>query len=259
MGKRGWFRLVVLAIFLSAGLAAAQRPWFGYGCRSGTSECDRYRPRRAVCLRSLGRRFHHLRRWTFAGARRIFLRRAFPCRSRFSSIPAPAWTKRCRSRSRRPKTSSRSFARVMSRRSSASTAASSYCSRLQTIADSSCLRLIAFAPAAPRRSTTRSTSRCGSSDDRGRQDESDIRRQVIIVLSDGEDTSSLVTFENLLDSAKRYADCHLHGWAGSGGRAESDPFYRRIRPASAGGGNGRPVVPAETFSGFGGCLPANRE
>ena len=34
-------------------------------------------------------------------------------------------------------------------------------------------------------------------------DESDIRRQVIIVLSDGEDTSSLVTFENLLDSAKR--------------------------------------------------------
>ncbi len=35
------------------------------------------------------------------------------------------------------------------------------------------------------------------------QNDSDIRRQVIIVLSDGEDTSSLVTFEQLLDSAKR--------------------------------------------------------
>ena len=33
--------------------------------------------------------------------------------------------------------------------------------------------------------------------------DSDIRRQVIIVLSDGEDTSSLVTFDQLLDSAKR--------------------------------------------------------
>jgi len=31
----------------------------------------------------------------------------------------------------------------------------------------------------------------------------DIRRQVIVVLSDGEDTSSLVTFDHLLDSAKR--------------------------------------------------------
>lgn len=31
----------------------------------------------------------------------------------------------------------------------------------------------------------------------------DIRRQIIVVLSDGEDTSSLVTFEQLLDSAKR--------------------------------------------------------
>ena len=31
----------------------------------------------------------------------------------------------------------------------------------------------------------------------------DIRRQVIVVLSDGEDTSSLVTFEQLLDAAKR--------------------------------------------------------
>jgi Ca-activated chloride channel homolog len=31
----------------------------------------------------------------------------------------------------------------------------------------------------------------------------DVRRQVIVVLSDGEDTSSLVTFEQLLDSAKR--------------------------------------------------------
>jgi Ca-activated chloride channel family protein len=31
----------------------------------------------------------------------------------------------------------------------------------------------------------------------------DIRRQVIVVLSDGEDTSSLVTFDELLDSAKR--------------------------------------------------------
>lgn len=31
----------------------------------------------------------------------------------------------------------------------------------------------------------------------------DIRRQVIVVLSDGEDTSSLVTFEDLLDVAKR--------------------------------------------------------
>ncbi len=31
----------------------------------------------------------------------------------------------------------------------------------------------------------------------------DVRRQVIVVLSDGEDTSSLVTFDDLLDSAKR--------------------------------------------------------
>lgn len=31
----------------------------------------------------------------------------------------------------------------------------------------------------------------------------DVRRQVIVVLSDGEDTSSLVTFDHLLDSAKR--------------------------------------------------------
>jgi Ca-activated chloride channel family protein len=31
----------------------------------------------------------------------------------------------------------------------------------------------------------------------------DVRRQVIVVLSDGEDTSSLVTFEQLLDTAKR--------------------------------------------------------
>jgi Ca-activated chloride channel family protein len=31
----------------------------------------------------------------------------------------------------------------------------------------------------------------------------DIRRQVIVVLSDGDDTSSLVTFDQLLDSAKR--------------------------------------------------------
>jgi Ca-activated chloride channel homolog len=31
----------------------------------------------------------------------------------------------------------------------------------------------------------------------------DVRRKVIVVLSDGEDTSSLVTFEHLLDSAKR--------------------------------------------------------
>jgi Ca-activated chloride channel family protein len=31
----------------------------------------------------------------------------------------------------------------------------------------------------------------------------DVRRQVIVVLSDGEDTSSLVTFEHLMDSAKR--------------------------------------------------------
>ena len=31
----------------------------------------------------------------------------------------------------------------------------------------------------------------------------DVRRQVIVVLSDGEDTSSLVTFDQLLDTAKR--------------------------------------------------------
>ena len=31
----------------------------------------------------------------------------------------------------------------------------------------------------------------------------DVRRQVIVVLSDGEDTASLVTLEDLLDSMKR--------------------------------------------------------
>ena len=31
----------------------------------------------------------------------------------------------------------------------------------------------------------------------------DVRRQVIVVLSDGDDTASLVTFDQLLDSAKR--------------------------------------------------------
>lgn len=40
-------------------------------------------------------------------------------------------------------------------------------------------------------------------DKRQPQTNDDVRRRVIVVLSDGEDTSSLVTFDQLLDSAKR--------------------------------------------------------
>ena len=58
-------------------------------------------------------------------------------------------------------------------------------------------------PVVRRRCTTRSTSRSGSLAKVRAVVEEDVRRQALIVFSDGEDTSSLLSFDEVLDLAKR--------------------------------------------------------
>ena len=97
-------------------------------------------------------------------------------------------------------------------------------------------------PAARRRCTTRSTSRsrnCGRS---RAVDEEDVRRQALVVFSDGEDTSSLVSFDEVLDLAKR-SETAIYTIALRGVDTQTQGLPRsRVRHAPAGAGNRRPRV-----------------
>ncbi len=72
----------------------------------------------------------------------------------------------------------------------------------------------------------------------------EIRRRAIIVLSDGEDTSSLLPFEEVLDLAKRSETViYSIGLRSKEGSTESKGFKEAdIRPAAAVAGNGRTRV-----------------
>ena len=86
----------------------------------------------------------------------------------------------------------------------------------------------------------------------------DVRRQVIVVLSDGEDTSSLVTLDHLLDSAKRSQTVIYT--VGLGLEEPTKIAFRwRIQPSTTRPGNRRAPVPAETSHGSRRCLHADRE
>ena len=75
----------------------------------------------------------------------------------------------------------------------------------------------------------------------------DVRRQVIVVLSDGEDTSSLVTFDDLLDSAKRSQTVIYTVGLGLGRQAEDNTFSNgEYRSSTTRPGNRRAHVYAQT-------------
>ena len=78
----------------------------------------------------------------------------------------------------------------------------------------------------------------------------DIRRQAIVVLSDGEDTSSLLPFEEVLDLAKRSETAiYAIGLRSSEGvRRDARLQGSGVRPAAAGAGNRRPRVLPERRS-----------
>ena len=66
------------------------------------------------------------------------------------------------------------------------------------------------------------------------QSEEDVRRQAIVVFSDGEDTSSLVSFDEVLDLAKRQRDGDLHDRAARTGHSAQRLPRSRVRHAPAG-------------------------
>ena len=76
--------------------------------------------------------------------------------------------------------------------------------------------------------------------------EEDVRRQALIVFSDGEDTSSLVSFDEVLDLAKR-SETSIYTIALRGvGRAGQGLQGSRVRNANARAGNRRTrVLPGE--------------
>ena len=70
-------------------------------------------------------------------------------------------------------------------------------------------------------------------------DEEDVRRQALIVFSDGEDTSSLVSFDEVLDLAKR-SETAIFTIALRGPNTQTQGLPRGgVRHAPAGAGNGR--------------------
>ena len=80
----------------------------------------------------------------------------------------------------------------------------------------------------------------------------EVRRQAIIVLSDGEDTSSLVSFEEVLELAKR-SETAIYA-IGLRGRDQSDCAgipRGGVRPQTAHGGNRRPGVLSDGRRGAG--------
>ena len=87
----------------------------------------------------------------------------------------------------------------------------------------------------------------------------DVRRQVIVVLSDGEDTSSLVTFEHLLDSAKRSQTVIYAVGLGLEEHDEDHAVRWRIWPSTTRPGNRRAPLPAQAADGSRRCLHADRE
>ncbi len=83
----------------------------------------------------------------------------------------------------------------------------------------------------------------GTRQDQGEESADEVRRQAIVVLSDGEDTPSLVSFEEVLELAKRSetGDLHDRPAAARAERAQGIP-RSRVRAAPAGAGNRRPRV-----------------
>ena len=70
----------------------------------------------------------------------------------------------------------------------------------------------------------------------------DVRRQALIVFSDGEDTSSLVSFEEVLDLAKR-SETAIYTITLRGSDTQTRGLPRsRVHHAAAGTGDGRPVL-----------------
>ena len=76
--------------------------------------------------------------------------------------------------------------------------------------------------------------------------EEDVRRQALIVFSDGEDTSSLVSFDEVLDLAKR-SETSIYTIALRGSRRAGQRLQgSRVRDANAGAGNRRTrILPGE--------------
>ena len=73
-----------------------------------------------------------------------------------------------------------------------------------------------------------------------RSNEEDVRRQALIVFSDGEDTSSLVSFDEVLDLAKR-SETSIYTIALRGTDTQTQGLPRgRVRDAPARAGNRRP-------------------
>ena len=75
----------------------------------------------------------------------------------------------------------------------------------------------------------------------------DVRRRAIVVLSDGEDTSSLVSYEEVLDLAKRSETAiYTIGLQPKDARADQGLPRSGVRPAPVRAGNRRPrVLPGE--------------
>ena len=72
--------------------------------------------------------------------------------------------------------------------------------------------------------------------------EEDVRRQALIVFSDGEDTSSLVSFDEVLDLAKR-SETAIYTIALRGARYPGQGLPgSRVRDANAGAGNRRTLI-----------------
>ncbi len=111
---------------------------------------------------------------------------------------------------------------------------------------------------ARRRSTTRCTSRSRSCSKVRATSSGDVRRQAIVVLSDGEDTSSLVPFEEVLDLAKRSeVIVYTIGIRGRDFGARGFP-EARVRAQAVRAGNGRPRLLPDRRDRAGGDLRADR-
>ena len=81
-----------------------------------------------------------------------------------------------------------------------------------------------------------------------RRTNGEVRRQAMLVLSDGDDTSSLVDFDDVMEVAKAVGHCDLHHHAAhrdaAAAGARDDDHRRRggFRHAGTGAGNGRQGV-----------------
>ena len=127
--------------------------------RRGVVERHRHGRHGPLSDRPGGRRFQRLRGRGQAGRDAVQPDEPADRARRSCSTPAPAWKPGCLSRRKPPSASPGVSGRRISPKSSASTAASSSSSPSRTAQPSSSRRFARPRPAAPRRCTTRSTSR----------------------------------------------------------------------------------------------------